>query len=499
MHKGDTIVKSKRALSAILAAVLLSASLASCATGNETNPDDSTQASATETETQIQDNLPDDLNFNDAELTIAGNARAETLAEIAVAGLIGEPVNDAVYERNTIVSKRLGVRIVSLEENGGIVEKVTTSVKAGSAEYDAMAAECYITLPKTLEGVFADLNSTEYLDLEQPWWSQGFNKAISYQENQYVAAGSMLLSLYRFGFVTVFNKRIFDDAGQTYLYEHVENGSWTLDKQIELIPLFHRDNGNGVKDLEGDVYGFVTSDFTNVDAYWSACSLKIIDKNEDNEYEFVFDTARTFDIADKLIQLYHRTDDGLYAFSADDDWATIRQMFSDGECAMATFRLLELENEVMRNMSDEFGVAPIPKYDAQQESYRTLLHDQFTVISIPTTVVDERLDMVSATLEALSSTGERLVKPVYYEDTLRTKIAQDPQSAEMMDIIVDGVYIDAGILYVASLNYFHHELRAIVKNGQNDTTSRFKTRGKIAEKAIKQINNRLNRVAEKNS
>ena len=492
---------SQRILAALLSAVILLGTLASCATGDDTPSDtDATQAATNETDTAPLDNLPDDLDFNDGEVIFASNARPETLAEVAVENLIGEPVNDAVFERNLSVSNRLGVKIVSYEENSGIVDKVATAVKAGSAEYDAMAAECYITLPKTLEGIFADLNATEYLDLTQPYWSQGFNHCISYCDNQYVAAGSMLLSLYRFGFVTVFNKRLFDEANQTYLYEHVENGSWTLDKQIELIPLFHRDNGNSTQDLEEDIYGFVSSDFTNVDAYWSACKLKIIDKNADNEYEFVFDTARTFDVTEKLIKLYHGTDGGMYGkFHSDDDWPTIRQMFADGKCAMATFRLLELENEVMRNMSDEFGVAPIPKYDTQQQNYQTLLHDQFTVVSIPTTVTGDRLDMVSATIEALCSAGERIVKPVYYEDTLRTKIATDPQSAEMMNIIVEGVYIDAGILYVASLDYFHHELRTMVSNNRNDTTSRFKSKGNIAKKSINQINIKLGKIANKKS
>ena len=392
-------MKSKRVLSVILAALMLVSALPSCASeGDQTDNTAAEQITAAESDTSIQDNLPDDLDFGDTELFIAGNSRAETQAEISVKGYEGEPVNDSVYERNLIVEKRLGVKITSLEQKSGIVDKVATVIKAGSAEYDAVAAECCALLPKTLEGLFMDLNQTEYLDLTQPWWSQGFNHAVSHRDSQYAATGSLLLSLYRFGFVTVFNKRIFDEAGQPYLYDLVEKREWTLDKQIEMIPVFHRDNGNGEQDLDGDVYGFMSTDATDVDAYWSACMLKIIDKNEDNEYEFVFDTARVFDAAEKLIQLFHGTDGGTYqGFHSDGDWNTIRNAFSDGYTAMAAFRLLELENESMRSMADEFGVVPIPKYDKQQKAHQTLLHDQFTVVSIPTTVVGERLDMVSVT------------------------------------------------------------------------------------------------------
>ena len=53
--------------------------------------------------------------------------------------------------------------------------------------------------------------------------------------------------MYRFAFVTVFNQRLFVDTNQVFLYDYVENGTRTLDRQISRGPLFHRDNGDGVQ------------------------------------------------------------------------------------------------------------------------------------------------------------------------------------------------------------------------------------------------------------
>jgi hypothetical protein len=66
-----------------------------------------------------------------------------------------------------------------------------------------------------------------------------------------------------------------------------------------------------------------------------------------------------------------------------------------------------------------------------------------------------------------------------------------------MDIIVNGIYIDAGIIYIAALGSFHHELRFIVQSGHNDTISRFKTKAKMVEKSVQQINVKLARIANK--
>ena len=500
--------KNTRFLSALLAALMLVGPLTACGTPSETPADTEKekQTNAVEEDTALRDNLPNDLNYGGDEVTIISRYKEGwTSGEIAVEGLKGEPVNDVVFERNKAVEERLGVKIISIEDDdpgeSTVVNRVSLAVKGGTNDYDIMAAACYKTLPEALNGTFINLRSDgcEYLDLDQIWWTQGFNEAVEYQGSQYAILGSMVLSMYRFGFITVFNKKLFTDASQTYLYDYVKDGTWTLDKQAQLIPLFYRDNGDGVRDMT-DVYGFVSSTYTNIDAYWSACQLDIVKKNADGDLEMVLNMDRLHGAADKLIHLFHNTDGGTFNIpgAGDDElWSNIRQMFADGKGAMASFRFLELENSIMRNMENDYGVVPMPKYDENQNGYYTLLHDQFTVIAIPATVTGDRLSQMCAVLEALSSTSYRTVRPVYYEENLRTKIAQDPTAAEMMDIITENVYIDAGILYIAYLGSYHHSLREVVGSGTNNTTSVFKSKNAMCEKYLRTLGNKLDKLAQR--
>jgi hypothetical protein len=169
-------------------------------------------------------------------------------------------------------------------------------------------------------------------------------------------------------------------------------------------------------------------------------------------------------------------------------------MFARGDAAMATLRILELESEMMRGMEDEFGVVPMPKFDEAQTEYRTLLHDQFTVFSVLNTVTEDRLDEVGAVLEAMASVSYKTVRPAYYETTLRTKIAKDPQSAEMFDLIIDNVYMDAGILYTIALNTFHNTFREIIGSGENTVISGYKRQAITVEKALSTMCKRLDRI-----
>ena len=353
--------------------------------------------------------------------------------------------------------------------------------------------------PKTIEGYFADLRGTEeqYIDFEKPWWTQSFNDVVSYHDHQYGITGAMVLSTYRRTYTTVFNKRIFTDANQPYLYDHVENGTWTLDKQAALVPLLHRDNGNGVQDEEGDVYGFVSNDFISVDPYWAACEIDILSKNEDGDYVWIFDSGVMHNAAEKILNLYFNTDGGTFCFPEDDSFQSMtRTMFSESYAAMATLCIHALENSALRNMTDEYGVVPIPKYDEKQTEYHSQMHDAFTIACIPTTVKGERLEEMAAFLEAMSSASYRLVRPDYYETTLRTKIAQDPQSAEMMDLIINGIHIDAGIIYSHNIGSFHQGIQALVEGKTNNAVSRFKSMSKSAQNHLTKLVRKLDTLAD---
>ena len=278
-------MKICRILAILVAATLLFSAL--CACGEPTPPDTSTENGPTDTaqETELTDDLPDDLNYGGDEIVILSRYREGwTSGEIAVEKLNSEPVNDAVFERNKFVEDRLGVKIISVEEPGDsayiVSDKAALAVKSGTHEYDILAAACYVSLNESLNNTFADMRKSEYIDFDKPWWSQGYNEVVEYQGSQFCGLSSALLSQYRFAFVTLFNKELFDNVNQPYLYEAVEDGTWTLDKQIALIPIFHQDNGNGVQDEEGDIYGFVSCDYVSTDPYWSSCMVDIIKKNE---------------------------------------------------------------------------------------------------------------------------------------------------------------------------------------------------------------------------
>lgn len=498
-------VKLNRIVSLLLASLLLAGSLTACAADtdpSETRGESPTTAEDT-SETELSDDLPEGLYYDGDEIVFISRYREGwSSGELTVPSLNNEPVNDAVYERNRSVEERLGVRITNVEidtsDYDEVAGKVKLSVQSGTHEYDVMASPVNGAVPIMIDGVLRDLNRLEHLDLDKPWWARGFNETASYNGTQFTATGSMLLSMYRFSFVTLFNQRLFTDANQPFLYEYVENGTWTLDKQISLVPLFHKDNGNGRQDTEGDVYGFLTGSVISMDPYWSSCEVFILSQNEDDGLTMTFDSSKLQAVMDKLLTLCYVTDQATYVYENHDfdgDQIDIRDAFAEGNGAMATLRILELENDIMRGMTDKYGVVPMPKFDEAQKGYRTFLHNQFTVVSVPDTLPESREAEIGAVLEAMASASHRVVRPAYYETTLRTKLAQDPQSAAMMEIIVDHVYMDPGVFYSRELDDFYKYPRTVIQTRKNDIVSHYAGLSKKTNRLLSQLVNKLDKIS----
>ena len=478
----------KKLLTLLLVLAVLIMALAACVQEGDTQEGDETD-SGTQEPAQ-PDNLPADLLFGGQEVVILSRGvQKYTQDEIAVPELTSDPVNDAMFNRNIVVGDRLGVNIVSkpLEDADPFktVEEIERVVKAGSTDYDMFAGACYTTLPAALRGTFYNLRDLEYLDLSQSYWMQDYNNTLSYGDKQYTATGMIALSTYRLAMVTLFNKELFDDRSIPYLYDAIENNEWTLDYHTALVENFYQDlNGNAIHDEE-DLYGFVSSATINVDAYWSACDVALVEKDADQAYKWALDTERLSDSVDKLLKLCYESG-GTYLCKEVDGTAQpgIREMFAEGRAATTTLRLLAVELDEIRGMQDQYGIVPMPKFDAAQKEYGTQMHDQFTVFAIPASAEASKLEMIGAVMEAMASENLRMVKPAYYEIALKRKYMSDPIAWDMLDMAFVNVVVDAGVIYAESLDYPHHHLRTMIADKKNAVASQY---GKAASRMNKQL------------
>ncbi len=492
-------------LSATLAVLILLGvvSLAACSQpgepGNETTASvdvsETTGAPETTSKYDVGDALGT-LNYGGETISIVSRSNKWVADEIYVEDSDGGLIVSAVDRRNKVVEQRLGIKIENTKVDGdnyAVSDIIRNQAQTGHV-YDLFANSVYSTIMYTTENCFADLKSIDTIDLSQPYWSQGFNDSASIGSNQYFVTGAIALSTYRFIFATFFNSNMFaEKADIPSLYETVRDHKWTVDYQMELCKQFWVDTDADQVTSQEDICGFITNSYISVDPYWSAFNLPILTKDSDNYLVYSVDVERTTTAVEKMNQLFWSTE-GVYSFkheTSDAEQSKIAKKFSEGTAAMATLRLIEVEDEYLRNMTDKYGIIPLPMLNEEQDDYYSYAHDQMTAFGMANTVSEDRREMLGAVLEAMASESYRYITPAYYEVALKSKYVSDPESWTMLDLVTNNLYIDAGVLYTKSINSVHQMFRTIVGSNSGSAATKFTSIKKPTLSAVDKLNESL--------
>ena len=505
--------KIARLISAFLVLVTLLSMFAACAESGEGAGSDtadttvSNEAAATTLPeedpdvTIVTDDVPE-LDFKGEDIVILARNRDWVADEICTEEN-GTIVNDAVYKRNEEANDRLGINItlrgVEGTDNYAVRNQLQLLIDSGAEDVDLVVNAAYVAASTTSSGLYYDLKDVPNLDLSKPYWSQGLNEAMLVGDSQYICSGAVLLSYYRFIFVTFFNITMFRNANIELLYDTVESGEWTLEKQFILTEQLYKDtNGNGETD-DGDVFGFMSNhNMIGVDGYWASCELPILTRNDEGYYTYSLDLDRTVKAAELMTQLFWEAAGTMRVAHTSGDYEQddIAQSFANEEAAMVTLRLIEVENDLVG--MDDYGIVPLPRLDTNQQTYRSAIHDSFSAYSVPNfNFSEEELEMIGAVLEVMASTSFNTITPAYYEQALTGRYANDPQSVRMLDLITQNVWIDAGVLYCNAIEKPHQIFRTIVGNNMKNSSAVFKQKANAINRLLKTLNADLEKLNSK--
>ena len=172
----------KKTLACLLVLLLCMSAMSSC--GSETPAEIGDTAAAetsadgtVDTETEYSranhpDNLPE-LDFGGADMTVHVRGETDNQKEIYMEEMTGDPVYDAVYERNQMVEERLNVSLGIVvggawDQYDQTIGEIRASIAAADGAFDAISGWSARIPVLSLEGLFLDLNDIQHLDLDQP-------------------------------------------------------------------------------------------------------------------------------------------------------------------------------------------------------------------------------------------------------------------------------------------------------------------------------------------
>lgn len=477
----------------LLASILISTLLTGCA--NDIQPANDTTAAtttpqATETTQETTDPAPttaEILGFaeeNNENRTFTILTNSTTSYEFNIEGENGDIVNDAIFKKESLVEEYLGIDIQLIHESGlwktraAFNAKITNADAAGDSTYDLVNNMLVCTLPIAQQGVFVNVNELEYTNFEQPWYIADMTENYGINGKLYGILSDHSLSLYKDLSVIFFNATVFENKkSDVNLYDLVRKNEWTLDKFLELTSDMASDlNGDGQYDKDNDLLAYFGEAVPN-GTWLTAMDIDIIDLSSDGTYTYHGLSERLSDLYAKLVE-YRKLVPGVTDIDSN---AKTPGQFPPCE-TFAAGRVVMMSNhiyatEYIRDMDDDYGIIPIPKYDQTQEKYISQVGTSTSTFFVPRTQKD--LDLVAKFIECEAYFGYTHVSPVYYETALKAKYASDPNMSEMLDIVRENATIDFLFVYSTSLSSSPYTLLRGFSSPKADLASWFTTNKRV--------------------
>ncbi len=454
-----------RILTLALALLMLVGCFAACdgePAGTTERPSDSTQKESEEDPRKaVKDTVPTNLNLKDDTVTFFTRNDSDIYTyELACEELLNNTVYDAVHYRNIDVENRLNVKIKTIGQPGSWADlkswtqTLSTAVLTSSGDFDGAAF--YLSYGSTLakEGIYFNLmNLTKdfgggHLNFEKPWWNQTMVDELSVYNALFFAGGSLTLSEVQNGCCLFFNKdlfnKLFPDKTSDALYASVRAGTWTADEMAEYVAAGWEDvNSNGVID-DGDVVGIrmhaIGQSAGQMDGWVVAMGLDLTEMNVYGEPEISLFNSRTIPAYEKVRNIFGNNPGAFLTVG------NVTQTYMQNGNQLFKSDTLKFGSD-MRASDVLYGVLPLPKYDAEQEDYRTCFGNGSSCLAICSDLSPERASSVSAVLELLSAESYKQVIPVYYETVLQGQYSRDEADAEMYDRILNSFVFSFGFAY----------------------------------------------------
>lgn len=275
-----------------------------------------------------------------------------------------------------------------------------------------------------------------------------------------------------------------------YQLPNLYDGKWTIDYMLELTKDVYDDLNRNNEVDDGDYFGYVTDPLSNIVAYqWSFDNP--IFKITDDGIEIVYKTEKIVDIVETLVDAvnlgkirtntkYSNSTDGTSIGYGIEMFAKGQALFSNGYIAQSITYL--------RDMTDDYGILPYPKWNEEQADYHTMADGNHTSLAVPKTVSEDRLEFVGVITEALCAETHKTVLPAYYDEALKLKGTRDDESIKMIELVVDSCVYDMGYVF-DNWKGMSFLLQQLVPNGNANFESYYATKSTAALAHYEQVIN----------
>ncbi len=484
--------------------IILSVSMVSCADTGEENEQTTAQPSAIESDPATDEVTEEDTTPVFPEANYGGDSfvilSRSASASSYPAFYIGteEPtdvMSSAVYTRNTVTEEKYGIKIEQVES-----DKIDTSIRngisSGTMDFDVVLNQRDKLAALATSGYLYDFNSLN-IDYTKPWWEANCAEGYEINDKLFIMANDISVSNLAGARFFFFNKNLIKDYQLTSPYTYIDENNWTLDTFLSLVNAVYSDDGDQVR-TGNDTYGLLMeTGATNGNAIHLlvGCGVEFSSKDENGMLKVELDIDKIDNVFGKLSTVLKGDTCLTYTDASEGaEYSEFGNKYNYGRNLFAQDHFLFVQanmgvtNQVSDMEGEGYGIAPNPKYSADQESYYHKMDKLSLIWGIPNS---EALDFtkIANVMDYWAYESSRTVMPAYYEITIKSRRINDPYDTVMLDLVKSTIVYDISEVFGIDVT------TALWTGYSNDAlASAWATQSKAVQRQITTFNNSIEKL-----
>ena len=448
----------------LLALLMISTSFSACQSPDE-DPEETEDTTAALNQDALGSVLPE-TDYNTYEFMILTHDEQGYYAE----EYLGEPINDAVFQRNTYLEDKYNIAIATQTTTAkGYLAKVeAVSMADMKDQYDLLTPGVAYASQLATKDYLLEFGEIPVIDLEQSYWWKYVLQDTSIAGENYFAINDCNLKSFTEMSVIMFNKQLASDKFDESFYQLVKDGEWTMETYLKYSKDAYSDaTGNGVS-LD-DTFG-TTGNSYMTDCFIYGWDMRYIEKNdEDMPYLNIMENHVFLEAFEDVTALFHEESTlyGEFQTGTNARQTVPQTTFQEGRC------LFWVESlgwaSTMRSSEMEYGLLPMPKLNRRQTEYTNCIH-AWNSTSVCVMRASSDLTRTGTVLEDMALSSQHYVRPAYYDIVLEGRVLRDEESFDMLPYILNNVHVDLAMVFRESGFTFVDDLRTIATKKYNATT-----------------------------
>lgn len=253
--------------------------------------------------------------------------------------------------------------VIQAESPDGIVENAQPAIMAGDKYADVIGTTQQKCGPLIVANLLLDLNEVDSIDLSADYWNQSVIDFATLAGKTYGVGGGFAPDLGNSG-VVFYNARIWEELDLPDPLELLENDEWTWANFLEYCKLATRDgDGDGQISSGADRYGLVGPVGGIEERMIGAMGENFIKKNDDGSLSLGLASDEAAEKLDFIYDFFQKEN----VVSFVEPRADFLDYFAAGDALFMIYG--NTGSDKLREMEDDFGVLPMPKWDASQPYY----------------------------------------------------------------------------------------------------------------------------------